>query len=145
MVSIEPVSFDELPALAALYEELIDSKTNLDKMAESFRWMQSNPDYILLGAKDDNGLLVGSLLGVVCHDIIGECRPFMVIDNVIVKSDCRGLGIGRQLMHHIEEIVRARDCHYIMFVSASNRKEAHKFYGSVDYSLDAVRGFKKYL
>jgi hypothetical protein len=31
----------------------------------------NNPDYILMGAKNENKNLVGSLMGIVCRDVVG--------------------------------------------------------------------------
>jgi ribosomal protein S18 acetylase RimI-like enzyme len=143
-ISIRPVKVDELDELAELYRELAGKRTDPGKMRENFEWMQSNPDYIVLGVKDAGGL-IGSLMGIVCQDIVGECRPFMVIENVIVSRRYRRRGIGKGLMRKIEKIARERDCYYIMFVSKNQREEAHRFYESLGYGLDFVRGFKKYL
>jgi len=133
-----------MTSLAQLYEELIGNKTDTQKMKEQFAWMESNPDYVVLVAKD-GGSVFGSVLGVICHDLAGNCNPFMVVDNVIVKSSVRGKGIGRILMEMIEETAKKRMCNYIMLVSRSDREEAHRFYESIGYSIDVVRGFKKYL
>lgn len=145
MVIIAKITYDDLDDLVNLYEELIERKTNLQKFNKSFDWINSNKDYLLIGAKDDNGNLVGSLLGIVCQDLVGECKPFLVIENVIVKSDCRKMGIGKELMSFIEEFARTRNCYFTMLVSAFSRKDAHKFYESIGYAKDVVKGFKKYL
>ena len=100
---------------------------------------------MLIGAKNESNELVGSLVGIFCHDIVGECEPFMLIENVIVKTNQRGLGIGKQLMTFIEEYTRKNSCYYIIFVSSAHRKEAHKFYDSIGYTLDFHKGFKKTL
>lgn len=146
MITIEKITYDNLSDLANLYEELLGRKTNLEKFNESFEWINSNKDYVLIGAKDDKGNLVGSLLGIVCKDIGGyECKPFIVIENVIVKSGYRGMGIGKALMNFIEDFARKRNCYFTMLVSAFSRKDAHKFYESIGYAKDVVQGFKKYL
>lgn len=145
MIAIDKINESDLNDLSTLYEELSGVKTNMGKMKENYDWINTNPDYILIGAKDDNKNLIGSLLGIVCHDVVGECRPFMVLENVIVRSDCRGLGIGKTLVNYIENYARERNCYYIIFVSSINRKEAHKFYESLEYDINAVQGFKKYL
>ncbi len=44
--------------------------------------IESNEDYILLGAKYNNEL-VGTLMAIICKDLDGACRPFMVIENVV--------------------------------------------------------------
>jgi GNAT superfamily N-acetyltransferase len=145
MITIEGITYEDLDDLANLYEELLGRKTNLSKFNENFDWINSNKDYILIGAKDDNGNLVGSLIGIICKDIVGDCKPFMVVENVIVKSGCRRMGIGKALMGFIEDFARMRNCYFTMLVSAFRRKDAHKFYESIGYANDVVKGFKKYL
>ncbi len=145
MITIEKITYEDLDDLANLYEELLGRKTNLSKFNENFDWINSNKDYILIGAKDDDENLVGSLLGIVCKDIAGDCKPFMVVENVIVKSGCRKMGIGKALMDFIENFARMRNCYFTMLVSAFRRKDAHKFYESIGYANDVVKGFKKYL
>lgn len=145
MITIMKITYDDLDDLSNLYEELLGRKTNLQKFNENFDWINSNKDYLLIGAKDDNGNLIGSLLGIVCKDLGGECKPFIVIENVIVKSGCRKMGIGKELMIFIEEFARSRNCYFTMLVSTFRRKGAHKFYESIGYDKDVVQGFKKYL
>ena len=106
--------------------------------------MESNPSYVVLTAKEDN-LVVGSVMGVICLDLVGKCKPFMVIENVVVKSTWRGRGIGAMLMEEIEKIGRKENCYYTMLVSGGNRKDAHQFYKAIGYNLDFVQGLKKYL
>lgn len=144
MVTVEFASADDMESLAQLFEELVSEKTDRSKMSESFKRITSNPDYILLTAKVD-GQVAGSVMGIVCLDLVGKCRPFMLIENVIVSSAYRARGIGTMLMNEIENIGRLRNCYYTMFVSAGHRKEAHQFYKGCGYDLDLVRGFKKYL
>ena len=143
-VSVEPITLNELPDVARLYEELAGKPTDLGKMKHNFVWMQSNPDYVVLGAKL-NDFMVGTLLAIICHDILGECRPFMVVENVVVSSRERRQGVGKSLMKKIEQIAIERDCLYIMFVSSSARTDAHQFYESIGYQSDFVQGFKKYI
>lgn len=144
MIKIHTINKEDLPELADLYQELAGTWTNLEKMKETYQSMQSKPEYILLGAKLD-GKLVGSFMGIVCSELVGECRPFMVIENVIVSNKYRGGGIGRLLMQYMESIARERGCYYIMFVSSMFRQEAHQFYESMGYKRDEVQGFRKRL
>jgi len=144
MIKIMKIAEQDLKDLKILYEELTDNKSNYKKMVQSFRLIEQNKDYIILAAKY-NGKLVGSLMGIICYDLVEECKPFMVIENVIVLSEFRGLGIGKEMMIEIEKIGKERDCFYTMFVSGLKRKDAHKFYESLGYKIDQVQGFKKYL
>lgn len=144
MLTLQPATVDDLESLAQLFEELSGEETDRCKMKENFRLMESNPNYVVLTAKEDN-LVIGSVMGIICLDLVRQCRPFMVIENVIVKSAWRGRGIGVKLMEEIEAIGRQRSCYYTMFVSGGHRKGAHQFYESIGYDLDLVQGFKKYL
>jgi len=144
MAVISKIVEGDLIDLSELLEELSGNKTDIAKMTQNFRMMTENKDYILLGAKEDN-VLAGSLMGIICHDMAGDCRPFLVIENVIVLKKYRGKGIGKLLMSEIEEIGKKRNCYYSMLVSGKNRIDAHNFYGSIGYEKDFVKGFKKYL
>ncbi len=142
---VERVTIEDLQSLAALYEELNGCKTDIERMTESFRRIEADPNYYLLCYKNQSNEICGSVMGIVCHDVVGDCRPFMVIENVIVSSKFRGQGVGRQLMEKVESIARERNCYYTMFISLRKRKEAHMFYESLGYRNDVVQGYKKYL
>ena len=144
MITVQSVTVNDLEPLAQLYEELSGEKTNLYRMEVNFKLMERNQNYVILIAKDGD-LVVGTVMGIICLDLVGECKPFMVIENVIVKSVYQGRGIGKMLMKEIEDIGRKQDCYYTMFVSSGHRKEAHKFYEAIGYNLDFVQGFKKFL
>lgn len=144
MIEIKRIESNDLKDLSLLFEELSGKKTDFEIMVKSFELINRNEDYIVLGANYD-GKLVGSLMGIICYDLVGECKPFMVIENVIVSGNLRGKGIGKKLMTEIERIGKEKNCYYTMFVSGFQRKEAHKFYESLGYKLDEVQGFKKYL
>jgi len=143
MLKIDKISVYDLPELAVLFKELSGNDQFIEKMEKSFSFIEKNENYILLGARI-NDRLAGSLMGIVCYDLVDDCRPFMLIENVVVSENFRGKGIGRELMRAIENICVDRNCYYTIFVSGAQRKEAHKFYESIGYRLDAVQGFKKF-
>ncbi|HMM22262.1 MAG TPA: GNAT family N-acetyltransferase [Selenomonadales bacterium] len=145
MLTITPVEAGDLPELARLYEELVAVEIDLAKMREIFARIAVNPSQVVLAAKDGQNRLVGSVMGVACDDIIGVCRPFLVIENMIVAQTCRGQGVGRKLMDGIEAWGRDRNCYFAMLTSMSHRKEAHRFYASLGYDSAVAKGFKKYL
>lgn len=145
MITIASIEQTDLEQLADLYTKLVGTETNRSSMQAMYEKISANPDYILIGAKDENQQLLGSLMGIVCTDLVGDCRPFMVIENVIVSEKSRRQGVGKLLMSYIEEQGRERNCYYTMLVSLIERKEAHIFYESIGYAKGVVRGFKKYL
>ncbi|CAM4483881.1 GNAT family N-acetyltransferase [Paenibacillus typhae] len=144
MVTIKEIEADSLAELNELYRELTGSLTDPGKLAEAFATIKADSRYILLGAYVD-GELLGSMMGIVCQDLVGDCRPFMVIENVVVSSRARRQGLGKQLMDAIEKIAHERDCYYIILVSGEKRKEAHVFYEKMGYRDEKVEGYRKHL
>jgi GNAT superfamily N-acetyltransferase len=143
-IEIAKLTKDDLEALAALYKQFWGEDSSVEKMHSTFERLDANPDYIFLGAKHD-GCLVGSVMGIICEELYGECQPFMVVEDVVVDEGHRRKGIGSQLMQELEECADSRDCSYIIFVTEQDRTTAHQFYQSHGYSPDKYKGFKKRL
>lgn len=62
MLTVQDARAEDLESLAQLYEELSGQETDLCQMKESFKLMESNPNYVVLTAKENN-LVVGSVMG----------------------------------------------------------------------------------
>lgn len=129
----------QLPALAKLFEELSGLPASLERLEAVFGRMADNPDYHLLAAVEAD-VVVGALLGVVCLDCVGECRPFLVVENVMVAASYRHRGVGRLLVEEILRRGRQRDCLYAMLVSGRDRRGARDFYAALGF--DAAAGYK---
>lgn len=134
----------DLAALAGLYQQFRGEESSMEKMRATFRRLKGNPSYMFLGAKQE-GRLVGSVMGIICEDLYGDCKPFMVVENVVVERDQWRRGIGSALMCGIERCAVDHGCNYILFVTDSARTKAQRFYESLGYKPDAYKGFKKYL
>lgn len=145
MITIKPIAISDLERYATLCDELFGSKTSVVQLESALTKIISSSDYILVGAKNEDGDLLGSVMGITCIDTVGECRPFMVLENLVVSSKCRRLGIGKLLVEYIEKQAREKNCYFIMLMSLIKRKEAHQFYEALGYSNDIARGYKKYL
>jgi GNAT superfamily N-acetyltransferase len=134
----------DLEALAGLYKQFWGEDSSLEKMHATFQSLRTNPNYIFLVARRD-GRLAGSVMGIVCEELYGECKPFMVVEDVIVDQNHRRQGVGSLLMRELERLAISRDCAYIIFVTEQDRTTAHQFYESLGYNPDKYRGFKKRL
>ncbi|MBN1950064.1 MAG: GNAT family N-acetyltransferase [Bacteroidales bacterium] len=144
MIRIERLKEEYLQGLQILYADAFGSKTDKHKMIATFKRIRDNPDYIILCALEDTQV-VGSVLGVVCQELIGQGTPFMVLEDVAVLSSHRRKGIAKQLMLAVEEQANARSCNMILFVSSAHREEAHRLYESLGYGKDQVNGYRKRL
>lgn len=145
MITIDRLSADDLNGLKFLYENGFDApKTNSNRILEVFNQIKDNPNYIILCAKIDQ-MLVGSVMGVVCHELFGDCLPFMVVENVVVLNNYRRMGIAALLMQKLEEHATVAQCTTILFVSSVHRTGAHRLYESLGYCVDKVNGYRKRL
>jgi len=143
-VEIGRLTETDLSALARLYKQFWGEDSCLEKMQATFRRLSDRPEYIFLAAKHD-GRLVGSVLGIVCDELYGECAPFLVVEDVVVDAEWRRKGIGSALMCELERLAVERNCGYVIFVTEAERADAQRFYESLGYQPDAYRGFKKRL
>ncbi len=135
---------DDLASLAVLYQQFWGEVSSLEKMQTTFQRLKRNPNYIFLVAEKQNRL-VGSAMGIICEELYGDCKPFMVVEDVIVDKHHRRLGIASSLMKELERCAYENNCNYIIFVNESERTESHRFYESIGYKSDAYKGFKKRL
>lgn len=135
---------DDLPFLAELYKQFWGEESSLKRMRATFQRLSIDPDYVFWVAKINNRV-VGSVMGIVCEELYGECKPFLVVEDVLVDQNHRRKGIGASLMRQLERCAADRGCGYIIFVTEKERTDAHRFYESLGYKAEAYKGFKKRL
>src|SRR6266542_3792769 len=121
MITIDKLRKDDLPDLAALYDNAFESSSNSSELMHLiYNRIASDPCYIVLCARIDNKV-VGSVMGVVCYELFGICKPFMVVENVAVHSQYRRLGIAKRLMVRLETEAKENQCTTMLFVSSAHR------------------------
>lgn len=141
-MEIENIKEDDLEALIALYQQLQENKPSLDKMKTTLAKVKDDPNHLLLGAKID-GKLAGTLLGVACQMLFGDCKSFMIVEDVVVCKAFRRRGVGAALMQKVEKRAAQLNCSYIMLITDHDRPSAHQFYESLGYKTDTYKAFKK--
>lgn len=132
---------EEISQLLELYKELTDYKNSVATSEQIFDKINSDKNYYLLVAKENNKI-IGAVLGIVCYSIPIEGLSFMVIEDVVVKKEYRKKGVGKKLFEHLDEIAIKNNCAYSFLVSGERRKEAHLFYLKQGYN-EPVKGFRK--
>lgn len=150
MISVRRLEERDLPSLAELYRQFWNDASSTEAMRRTFRGLRDDPDYLFLVADDSdeaNGsaIVAGTVLGIVCHNLYGECRPFLTVEDVIVDREYRRRGVGSALMRELERIARERGCYYIILVTDTDRTAARSFYESLGYDPESHKGYKKRL
>lgn len=141
---IRKIQETDLKELAELYKVLSDDDCDMVEMTRKFHLISQNDAYHLLGVEVD-GKIVGTLMAIICHDLVGSFKAFMTVENVAVSEVCRGMGIGRKLFEAVEKLGKENECSYIYLVSGPTRLAAHKMYAKLGYSDEGALGFRKYL
>lgn len=141
-MDISHLTEHDLSSLADLFRQFWGKNSSLEKMRTTFARLATNPAYILLTAKQEERL-VGFVMGIICEELYGDCKPFMVIEDLIVDKKQRRNGVGSALMQELEKSAIAYDCYQILFVTEEDRMEAHQFYESLGYKFEPYKGFKK--
>jgi GNAT superfamily N-acetyltransferase len=135
---------DDIPQLEKLYRQFWGEESYIETMKKQFDKLHKNDTYIFLNALEKN-YLIGSVMGVVCEELYGNCKPFLVVENMIVDKNHRNKGVGKALLSKIENIAAMRNCSQVIFVTERNRDDALKFYESAGYCSQSHVGFKKKL
>lgn len=129
--------------LSELFTELVGEPSDIEEMKKQLQFVDTQPNYYIAVACAENEV-VGTAMGIVCVDLVGNCAPFLLIENVVVSSKYQKLGIGKKLMTELENFAIQRRCNFILLASSHERKEAHHFYESLGYD-DKKKGYFKQL
>ncbi len=144
MILVEKIKEDDLWQLSKLYSELVEKKSSITKMMKVYSKLNKDSNYYLLGLKI-NDKLIGSAMTIICYDLTMNCRPFMVVENVIIANKYRNNGYGTVLFNKIENIAKKYECYYIVLISSKKRNKFHGFYKKLGFNSKDNLAFKKYI
>jgi GNAT superfamily N-acetyltransferase len=132
-VEIRLAAEADLPAILALYRDVGDSHVlPLDRAQTIFRRLQSYPDYVVYVAVSA-GEIVGTFALLIMDNLAHLGAPSGVVEDVVVRSDRQGRGIGRRMMQLARERCRERGCYKMTLSSSLRREAAHRFYETLGF------------
>jgi len=146
-VQVRRATQSDLPALLSLYDELAGSRltaapSDPESSAPALEEILGDPRRELAVAVL-NGRLVGTADLLMVANLTHRGEPWAIVENVIVASSARRIGIGKALMEHVIEQARSAGCCKLQLISGKHRTDAHAFYADVGLSAVA-EGFKIY-
>lgn len=120
------------PDLREAFDRLIPqlSSSNPPPTDDELRHIIASPASILLVARDDGGLVLGSLTLVV-FPIPTGIRAW--IEDVVVDGDARGRGVGEALNRRAIEIARSRGAKTVDLTSRPSREAANRLYQRIGF------------
>lgn len=135
---------DDIPQLAQLYKQFWNEESCVESMCKNFEHFHETGSHILISAIENNQL-IGSVMGIICGELYGDCKPFMVLENMIVDKDYRNKGVGKALISELEKKASYKNCTQIILITDTDRINAREFYKIVGYNPDSHQGYKKKL
>lgn len=142
-MKIREIKDTDLSQLSRLYYQFWGDVSDIDKMNEQLQRIKAANNHIILVCEDDSKI-IGSVMGIVCRELYGDCRPFLVVENMIVDKEHRNQGVGTMLLKALEIKAKARNCTQMILVTEKERKDACAFYEKFGFSQNTT-GYKKKL
>jgi phosphinothricin acetyltransferase len=150
-VTIRMAEDADVEAIAEIHNQGIDDRmATLDTMprtpADTRRWLSEHgPQHpVIVAAKDGAAAAAGSRAAAVADDVIGwgslnrfNARPAYdhVADfSVYVRRDCRGQGVGRQLLEELIRRARAIGFHKLVLSALARNRAGVALYESAGFS-----------
>ncbi|WP_368056413.1 GNAT family N-acetyltransferase [Saccharospirillum sp.] len=78
--------------------------------------------------------LVGTCTVNVCANLSWSCRPYAIIENVIVVKSYRNQGVGKAILQYAKAFAQRADCYKVSLMTGSKDPATHKFYESSGFT-----------
>jgi ribosomal protein S18 acetylase RimI-like enzyme len=124
-IVIRPLTPDDLSDAAGLLS-ILNPDTPAPLIAERLRTiMTEHPHYHIFGAFD-GARLAGLASAWIATKI--WCGRYLEIDNLVVDPGQRSSGVGSQLIRHLEQTAREKDCKTVVLDSYVSNHPSHRLY-----------------
>lgn len=108
---------------------------NTEEARKIYNRILTYPNYkIFIGLCNQE--IVGTFALAIMDNLAHRGAPSGLIEDVVVKAEWQGKGIGKQMMQYAINYCRECGCYKVSLSSNLKRENAHKFYESL--------GFKKH-
>ncbi|BCH65719.1 N-acetyltransferase family protein [Agrobacterium vitis] len=144
---IRPAQENDIVAIVALFAaddlgghgDTTDPDALPDYLA-AFRRIAASSNEVLYVAERD-GAVVGTFQTMITTTLTGRGSSSMIVEAVQTRADCRGQGIGAQMIEFCLERARAEGLRLVQLSSNAVRLDAHRFYERLGFSKSHF-GFK---
>ena len=131
-LTIREAKENDLKDIVLLYTELDEQNFDFEKAKIKFNKLKNNPDHKIYVAELDFKI-IGTFAVVIINSFAHKGRPSAVIEDVAVRKDFQGKGIGKRMMHFALEKCSELGCYKMALSSMFKREAAHKFYESLGF------------
>ncbi|ACC80951.1 GNAT family N-acetyltransferase [Nostoc punctiforme] len=128
---IRQAEIKDVEIIASLCEQLEYFVTN-QQIEQRLTKIKNNDAHIVYVATLEDEYVIGWAHAHICDSIVIPTPAILL--GLVVDKDCRHSGIGRFLMHQIEQWASLAGCDNVLLRSNIKRKEAHSFYEKIGYT-----------
>ncbi len=140
-ISIRKVTSNDLESIYLLICELEDQQMDGETFENIFIKNINDPDIYYLVAEINNRI-VGFLSLHVQH-ILHHSKPTCELQELNIKSELRGSGIGALLVNEAERIAKELNLEEIELTTKIHRERAQSFYRNLGYTHTHHKFVKK--
>lgn len=141
-ILIRPAREGDFAAIVELYRELEGPYGGPDSCEETSLGKYRVLYYEILADEnqevfiaESKGIPVGTVTLVVVPNLGHRGSPWAAIDNLVVRPDFRGHGVGKALMEAASELAWKKKCYKVVLSSNIQRADAHRFYRLLGWRL----------
>jgi GNAT superfamily N-acetyltransferase len=141
-LEVRELRYGDLEALLQLYRDLHPEDEPIWEERSRALWGEILADakQIYLGGFAGDELVAACNAAIVLNLTRG-CRPFAVIENVVVSAQRRRRGFGATVLGELIERCWVRGCYKVMLMSASGRAGAHELYEALGFDKHSKQAF----
>ena len=126
-ISIRPISESEYPAIIELFQEFATFEKRPEKMTNSVDRLLREKEYfhcfVAVDPADDIAGYVTYFF--TYHTWTGKC---LHMDDLYVKPEYRGMGLGKQLLDTVVSFAQKAECHKVRWQVSDWNTPAQDFY-----------------
>jgi GNAT superfamily N-acetyltransferase len=136
-ITTRAINENDFPSLIALFKEFAAFEKLPDKMINSVEQMKAEKEYLNgFVAEDKDGAIIGYVTYFFAYYTwIGKS---LYMDDLYVKPDFRGNGLGSRLIYKVIEFAKKENCNKLRWQVSDWNQPAIEFYKSLGANIDGV-------
>ena len=142
---VEQATLEDLPQLTDLLIELFESehdfKPDRSKQMRGIRLILENPARGRIFVVRQNGEILG-MINLLFTISTAEGGFAMILEDLVIKRDARGMGLGRMLLQHAVTYAKEKDFRRITLLTDPGEGDAYlifKQYGFMESRMIPMR------
>ena len=144
---IREISEQDARDMAELIRQLSPSDVNItENMVSTLKTkisVMAELEHMKIFGYELDGKIVGSCTLGRVEGLSKECRPFAVIENVVVLDSIRNQGIGKQLVCHAIAQAEKWNCYKVILETGTQEEWKLRFYEKCGLSRGGKTAFMK--